>query len=76
MNESEKIKYNKGFVDGYKKATEQANAVIEDIKAEIARKKNTLHRSPGKSNYITGQMYACDEAINIIDKHIRKGANE
>ena len=60
MTRAEKIKYNKGFVDGYKKATEQANAVIEDIKAEIAELQKE-YKEYG---------WAYDDALEVIDKHI------
>lgn len=36
VQKSKEVKYNQGFYDGYTRATEQANAVIEDIKHEIA----------------------------------------
>lgn len=61
--ESEDIKkerYNNGFYDGYRMATKQANAVIDDIKAEL----QTLR---GCSCYCSDGII--DDVEDIIDKH-------
>ena len=63
-------RYNQGFVDGYKKATEQANACIDDIKTEI----------PILSHWQTddGQnLLMVADALECIDKHTgRSRAND
>lgn len=67
MNELEDIKknrYNQGFYDGYKKATEQANAVLENIKTEIRHFMFDINPSSSESDY------ACNYILDIIDKHI------
>lgn len=65
-------RYNNGFVDGYKKAAEQANACIDDIKKEIleATKCHYGNKCLGAncpSN--TDCMIMGEHAIEIIDRH-------
>lgn len=57
----EEERYNKGFYDGYTRATKQANAVIEDIKAEI-------------EGLMSHDDYMVDgfNVLDIIDKHIKR----
>lgn len=63
--ESEKIKYNQGFFDGYKKATEQANAVIEDIKKELQNMKKEY-----KIRHDYPRADTLGYALLVINKHI------
>lgn len=61
---------NQGFYDGYKKATEQANAVLEDIKAEIRRFMFEINPSSSESDY------ACNYILDVINKRISKKEQE
>ena len=71
LEEIKKNRYNQGFHDGYKKATEQANAVIEDIKTEIKQwywqsDKQAIAKDP----CVIDAMI--DLFIRTIDKHINR----
>ena len=63
MNREEE-RYNQGFFDGYKKATQQDNLVIEDIKAEI---RQTVDEEADDERWSRGLHYS----LCIIDKHIK-----
>ena len=61
------MKYNQGFYDGYKKATEQANAVITDIKAEILK----LQIINPNTGLVSGRAEDMKQIIlSIINNHI------
>ena len=60
-------RYNQGFYDGYKKATEQANAVIDDIKAELKEMADSYNW-----HYDAPRRDTLKYAILVIDKHIGK----
>ena len=51
--------YNQGFYDGYKKATEQANTVIEDIRTEI-EELNTYYHAPDALNKVLNTCLLLD----------------
>lgn len=58
-------RYNNGFVDGYKKATEQANACVKKIKEEIQQ---VVEEEADDKRWSRGLHYA----LKIIDKRTGK----
>lgn len=75
LEDIKKNRYNQGFYDGYKKATEQANAVIDNIKAEIKQwywqaDKQQLAEDP----CVVDAMV--DLFIRTVDKHINRKGQE
>lgn len=64
-----KERYNQGFYDGYRKATEQTNERIETIKAEIEKTAWSVEVSHVE------RAYGMWDAYRIIDKHM-KGERE
>lgn len=69
LDEIKENSYNQGFYDGYKKATKQANDVIDDIKTEI----NAMYDSNEYSDEFEHGIMAVKELIN---KHISGKENE
>ena len=71
-------KCDQAFYDGYKEATEQANSIIKDIKAEIQEKFGSLTICEWEENYdfeendISEYRYVSEvkEILALIDKHI------
>ena len=61
-------RYNQGFYDGYKKATEQANAIIEDIKADIDNLDTyTIHMGASQLDKVCVEF---KEVKRILNNHI------
>lgn len=70
-------RYNQGFYDGYKKATEQANAVVQDIKAEInecikacEELKSGKYPMIESEESLTNRILSYEQCISFIDSHI------
>ena len=75
LDDIKEQQYNKGFYDGYKKATTQANTVIDDIKAEILEETECHYGDKclgANCPSNTDCMIMGEHAIWIIDKHIGK----
>ena len=71
LDDIKEQQYNKGFYDGYKKATTQANAVIDDIKAEILEETECHYGDKclgANCPSNTDCMIMGEHAIWIIDK--------
>ena len=68
IEDIKKERYNNGFYNGYTKATEQANAVIEDIKAEI--------KSIQKEDMECDGCSDIGMVLDIIDKHTAKNEDK
>lgn len=67
-------KYNQGFYDGYKQATEQANTVIDNIKTEITNEIRDTNSETEFAGNAPIRFFnkGIRKSLSIINKHIRK----
>lgn len=76
LDDIKEQQYNKGFYDGYKKATTQANAVIDDIKAEIEQLNPVDYGSMFSYESHNGAKDMKMDVLEIIDRHIGKRSED